>query len=117
MEKMRKTICLIGFILIGATVHAQEKEGHLSAVSRNLEIFNDLYKQLELFYVDTLNADTVMQWCIDGMLSKVDPYTGYYPLNNEELRTMSTGKYAGIGSVVRFHKKEDRVVISEPYWD
>lgn len=117
MKKMRKTICLIGFILIGATVHAQEKEGHLSAVSRNLEIFNDLYKQLELFYVDTLNADTVMQWCIDGMLSKVDPYTGYYPLNNEELRTMSTGKYAGIGSVVRFHKKEDRVVISEPYWD
>lgn len=117
MEKMRKTICLIGFILIGATVHAQEKEGHLSAVSRNLEIFNDLYKQLELFYVDTLNADTVMQWCIDGMLSKVDPYTGYYTLNNEELRTMSTGKYAGIGSVVRFHKKEDRVVISEPYWD
>ena len=117
MEKMRKTICLIGFILIGATVHAQEKEGHMSAVSRNLEIFNDLYKQLELFYVDTLNADTVMQWCIDGMLSKVDPYTGYYPLNNEELRTMSTGKYAGIGSVVRFHKKEDRVVISEPYWD
>ena len=43
MEKMRKTICLIGFILMGATVHAQEKEGHLSAVSRNLEIFNDLY--------------------------------------------------------------------------
>ena len=114
---MKKLICLVGLVLIGANAHAQKKEGHLSAVSRNLEIFNDLYKQLELFYVDSLNADTVMQWCIDGMLRKVDPYTGYYPQDDEELRTMSTGKYAGIGSVVRFHKKEDRVVISEPYWD
>ena len=74
---MKKLICLVGLVLIGANAHAQEKEGHLSAVSRNLEIFNDLYKQLELFYVDSLNADTVMQWCIDGMLRKVDPYTGY----------------------------------------
>ena len=115
--RMKKLICLVGLVLIGANAHAQKKEGHLSAVSRNLEIFNDLYKQLELFYVDSLNADTVMQWCIDGMLRKVDPYTGYYPQDDEELRTMSTGKYAGIGSVVRFHKKEDRVVISEPYWD
>ena len=76
---MKKLICLAGLMLMGANALAQKKEGHLSAVSRNLEIFNDLYKQLELFYVDSLNADTVMQWCIDGMLRKVDPYTGYYP--------------------------------------
>ena len=114
---MKKILCLIGAVIMGMNLYAQKTENHSSVVSRNLEIFNDLYKQLDLFYVDSLHADTVMQWCIDGMLRRVDPYTGYYPQNDEELRTMATGKYAGIGSGIRYHKKEDRVVISEPYWD
>ncbi len=118
---MKKAFFLCGMILFGMgmtnNLQAQEKENHSSAVSRNLEIFNDIYKQLDLFYVDSLDADTVMQWCIEGMLQRVDPFTGYYPQNDDELRQMATGKYAGIGSIVRFHKKEDRVAISEPYWN
>lgn len=99
----------------GITASAQVVENHNSKVARNLEIFNEIYKALDLFYVDTLAADTVIRWAIDGMLMKVDPFTGYYPADDEDLRQMATGKYAGIGSIIRYHKKHDRVVIDEPY--
>ncbi len=65
--------------------------------------------------MDSLNADTVIGWGIRSMLRQVDPFTDYYPEEDDELRQMATGKYAGIGSVIRFHKKKDRVVIAEPY--
>ena len=105
------------FLWGGHTImsHAQVAENHSSKVGRNLEIFNEIYKMLDLFYVDTLAADTVMQWAIDGMLMKVDPYTSYHPADDDDLRQMATGKYAGIGSIIRYHKKHDRVIISEPY--
>ena len=115
--RIRLKVIAVLLILIGTGAYAQKKENHNWSVTRNLEIFNELYKQLDLFYVDTLNADTVMEWCIRGMLQRVDPYTNYYPENDDELRQMATGKYAGIGSIIRFHKKENRVVISEPYED
>ena len=99
----------------GMTASAQVVENHNSKVARNLEIFNEIYKTLDLFYVDTLAADTVIRWAIDGMLMKVDPFTGYYPADDEDLRQMATGKYAGIGSIIRYHKKHERVVIDEPY--
>lgn len=95
---------------------AQKSNNHNFEITRNLEIFNDIYKQLDLFYVDTLSADTVIRWGIDDMLRRVDPFTVYYSDDNmDDLRTMATGKYAGIGSYIRYHKKENRTVISEPY--
>ena len=103
-------MCMLPFALA-----AQKKENANSAISRNLELFNDIYKQLDLFYVDSLNADTVIGWGIRSMLQQVDPFTDYYPEDDEDLRQMATGKYAGIGSVIRYHKKEQRAVISEPY--
>lgn len=94
---------------------AQKKGNANSAISRNLELFNDIYKQLDLFYVDSLNADTVIGWGIRSMLRQVDPFTDYYPDDDDDLRQMATGKYAGIGSVIRYHRKEQRTVIAEPY--
>ena len=94
---------------------AQKKGNANSAISRNLELFNDIYKQLDLFYVDSLNVDTVIGWGIRSMLRQVDPFTDYYPDDDDDLRQMATGKYAGIGSVIRYHRKEQRCVISEPY--
>ena len=80
---------------------AQKSDNHNFEISKNLEIFNDIYKQLDLYYVDTLSADTVIGWAIDGMLRRVDPFTEYYPEDNmNELREMTTGKYAGVGAVV-----------------
>ena len=109
-------VVILAFVAgICIPVTAQVVENHNSKVARNLEIFNELYKALDLFYVDTLAADTVIRWAIDGMLMKVDPFTGYYPADDDDLRQMATGKYAGIGSIIRYHKKHDRVVIDEPY--
>lgn len=82
-----------------------------------MEIMSEVYRQLDLWYVDSLNADTVMQWSINAMLNQVDPYTEYYPEEDDELMAVTQGKYAGIGSVIRFHKKLDRTVIAEPYKD
>lgn len=109
-------VVILAFVAgICIPVTAQVVENHNSRVARNLEIFNEIYKALDLFYVDTLAADTVIRWAIDGMLMKVDPFTGYYPADDDDLRQMATGKYAGIGSIIRYHKKHDRVVIDEPY--
>lgn len=95
--------------------YGQTSENHNSKITRNLEIFNEIYRALDLYYVDTLAADTVIRWAIDGMLMRVDPFTGYFPADDDDLRQMATGKYAGIGSFIRFHEKLDRVVISEPF--
>ena len=97
---------------------AQKSDNHNFEISKNLEIFNDIYKQLDLYYVDTLSADTVIGWAIDGMLRRVDPFTEYYPEDNmNELREMTTGKYAGVGAVIRYYKEEDRVMFVEPWED
>lgn len=101
--------------LLPLTLAAQKKENPNSAISRNLELFNDIYKQLDLFYVDSLNADSVIGRGIRLMLQQIDPFTDYFPEDDEDLRQMATGKYAGIGSVIRYHRKEQRAVISEPY--
>ena len=118
MKRITKQFFFLLFLLISALttqVKAQVVENHNSKVARNLEIFNEIYKLLDVYYVDTLAADTVMQWAIDGMLMRIDPYTGYYPADDDDLRQMATGKYAGIGSIIRYHKKHERVIIDEPY--
>lgn len=114
MKRLIYTFLLVA-LLPFAEADAQKKVGHNAAVSRNLEILNDIYKQLDIFYVDTLDADTVIGWGIRSLLRQVDPFTDYYPQADEELRQMTTGKYAGIGSGIRYHKKEARAVISEPF--
>ena len=112
---MKKVYIYIIMCLLPLALVAQKKENSNSAISRNLELFNDIYKQLDLFYVDSLNADSVIGRGIRLMLQQIDPFTDYYPEDDEDLRQMATGKYAGIGSVIRYHRKEQRAVISEPY--
>lgn len=81
-----------------------------------MDIFNNIYKNLDLMYVDTLNPAEVIGNGIDAMLRSLDPYTTYYPESkNDELKMMLTGKYAGIGAIIRYHQRLKRVVIDEPY--
>ena len=97
---------------------AQKSDNHNFEIAKNLEIFNDIYKQLDLFYVDTLSADTVIEWGINAMLRQVDPFTEYYPEEGlDALKEMTTGKYAGVGAIIRYYKKEDYVMIVEPLED
>lgn len=100
---------------MGISVHAQNKDHNLE-VAKNLEVFNSIYKHLDLLYVDTLNAKEVVGNAIDGMLRSLDPYTVYYSEDKtNELRTMLTGKYAGIGSIIRWNSQISNSVIEEPY--
>ena len=100
---------------MGISVHAQNKDHNLE-VAKNLEVFNSIYKYLDLLYVDTLNAKEVVGNAINGMLRSLDPYTVYYSEDKtNELRTMLTGKYAGIGSIIRWNSQISNSVIEEPY--
>ncbi|MBO5550003.1 MAG: S41 family peptidase [Prevotella sp.] len=124
-----KRIFLYMTVLLAVSVSGQAQDGndvtqqndqsgknHNLEVAKNLEIFNSLYKHLDIMYVDTLDANKVVGVGIDAMLRSLDPYTEYYPESRQkELKTMLTGKYAGIGALVRYHQKLKRVVIEEPY--
>ena len=108
-------IALLAFMTMLAA-HGQEVKNHNLEVAKNLEIFNALYKNLDLMYVDTLDANKVVGVGIDAMLRSLDPYTEYYPESKQkELKSMLTGKYAGIGALVRYHQRLKQVVIDEPY--
>ena len=100
--------------MLPLTVSAQTN--HQLEVGKNLDIFNALYSNLDLFYVDTLNPKQTMTAAIDGMLRSLDPYTEYYPEEEtKNLKMMLTGKYAGIGALVKYHTRLKHVVIDEPY--
>ena len=117
MKMMKRRLILsvcAGMIALGSM--AQEVKNHHLEVAKNLEIFNALYKSLDMMYVDTLDANKVVTAGIDAMLESLDRYTEYYPEDRQkELKTMLTGKYAGIGALIRYHQKLKRVVIDEPY--
>ena len=114
---MKRSILLqIMVCLLSLTAYGQNSKNHQLEVGKNLEIFNALYKNLDLMYVDTLDANKVITAGIDAMLNTLDPYTEYYPEERQkDLKTMLTGKYAGIGALIRYHQKLKRVVIDEPY--
>ena len=100
---------------VSVAASAQDKDHNLE-VAKNLEVFNALYKNLDLLYVDTLDAKQVVGNAINGMLRSLDPYTVYYSEDKTaELRTMLTGKYAGIGSIIRWNSQIGNSVIEEPY--
>ena len=112
----RSVFLLIASFLMSLSVLAQDVKNHNMEVAKNLEIFNALYRNLDMMYVDTLDANKVVTAGIDAMLASLDRYTEYYPESRQkELKQMLTGKYAGIGALVRYHQKDKRVVIDEPY--
>lgn len=85
-------------------------------ISKHLDVFHAAFRELDMMYVDTLDVAKVIDGGIHAMVSALDPYTVYYPEEeDEDLKMMLTGKYAGVGAVIRYHKKHDRVVIVEPY--
>ena len=112
---MKKIVALI-FLFLPIVTSAQTQKDHNFEVAKHLDIFNNLYKNLDLLYVDTINPKDVIGTGIDAMLRRLDPYTEYYSQDEtKNLRMMLTGKYAGIGALIRKHQKLDRVVIDEPY--
>ncbi|MFB1019645.1 MAG: S41 family peptidase [Flavobacteriales bacterium] len=99
MNKSRKSI-LIAFTIIGAAMISFRlpiKEDYFE-MSKQLEILNSAFRELNIFYVDPLSPGDLMQTGIDAMLISLDPYTRYYPESRmEDVRFMSTGEYGGVG--------------------
>lgn len=85
-------------------------------IAKNLDIFNSIVKELDLFYVDTLDPNKTIRAGIDAMLYSLDPYTEYYPEEDQdELEQMLKNSYGGIGSIITWNDKLKRSMIAEPY--
>ena len=112
---MKKFLLLLVFSLSLSSAFAQLE--HNFSVAKNLDIFNSIYRQLDIFYVDSLEADKIIRVGIDAMTNELDIYTKFYPEEDMgDLKMMTTGKYGGIGSIIRM-RKDSTVIIQEPYPD
>lgn len=108
-----KAAVIVGLVAIVATVSMSFTDNYFE-ISKNLEIFTTLYRELNIYYVDDTQPGDLMKTGIDAMLESLDPYTTYIAESDiEDYRFMTTGQYGGIGSLIR--KKDNYVVISEPY--
>lgn len=115
---MRKRLFYMVLVLFVpfCQAQAQDDTDHNFSAGKNIEVFNEIYKYLDMMYVDTLNADEVIGNGINSMLRSLDPYTKYYPEErSKDLKELYTGKFAGIGSLIRYNLKENNVVIDEPF--
>lgn len=112
MKKLTKRFCLnlAGVALILSLSSAVAIK--YFDVSKNLEVFTTLYKELNLYYVDETNPGELMKTGIDAMLNSLDPYTVYYPESRiEDARFMQTGQYGGIG--IDIEKIDNKIIINE----
>ena len=109
------SLCLLTMIPSAVAQNTTDKD-HNFKVAKNMETFSAIYKYLDMMYVDTLNADDVVGGSINYMLRSLDPYTVYYPAEDvKDLDLLITGKYAGIGALIRYDMVLKRVTIDEPY--
>ena len=114
---MKKLSLLLLALLSLLPTFAQNKDtDHNFTVAKNLETFNAIYKALDMMYVDTLDANEVVGTGINAMLQSLDPYTVYYPEEDaNDLDMMLSGKYAGIGAVIRYSVSLGSTIIDQPY--
>ncbi len=105
------TLVLLTAITSGFLINQETRDFR---IAKNLDIFFSLFRELNTFYVDDIDPDKTVKAGIDNMLKTLDPYTVYYPESEvDEFTFMTTGKYGGIGSLIR--SNGDYVVISEVY--
>lgn len=122
----RLLVITTAIIAVLAAAQAQQKT---TRIDKAMSIYNDVMRQLDMNYVDTLNYEDLVETAINQMLRRVDPYTVYFPKQkDDDLRMMTTGKYGGIGAIIQLRedsvggsktKKSDKshnyVIIANPY--
>ena len=112
LGKIRFQLFFILFLGFGFIANAQKDNDF--EISKNLEIFTTLYRQLHLNYVDNINSGDLMKKGIDAMLDDMDPYTVFIPeAEIEDYKLLTTGQYGGVGALI--HQNGDFVIISDPY--
>ena len=106
-----KKLLIIPFLLLTINLSA---DSQTSRIDKNLTIYTDVMRQLDINYVDTLNYDDLIESSINQMLRKVDPYTMYIPKSeDDELRRMTQGKYGGVGALIMY--RDSNVYVNELY--
>src|SRR5690554_4414494 len=115
---MRKSILLLLVTISAmhavAQTPAEDKNQRYYDINKNIDIFNSLLRELDMFYVDSVEVNNLVQGTINNMLTRLDPYTEYYSEENMgDLQFLTTGEYAGIGAIISY--KDELVIINEPY--
>jgi len=112
VNKIKIYLFFLLFITSGIIANAQKDNDF--EISKNLEIFTTLYRQLHLNYVDEINPGDLMKKGIDAMLDDLDPYTVFIPeAEIEDYKLLTTGQYGGVGALI--HQNGEFVIISDPY--
>ncbi len=113
MKKKLKIGLISSAFLILSGLFIQASDEYFE-MSKNLDIFASLYREINTNYVDETKPGKLMKVGIDAMLKSLDPYTNYIPESQiEDFRFMTTGQYGGIGALIQ--KRDDYIVISETY--
>lgn len=116
MKKKNLILTIVGAVTFGIAALALKSDDRSFEISKQLNIYATLFRDLNMFYVDQVDPGDLVTTSINSMLKSLDPYTVYYPESQmEDVKLMTTGEYAGIGSVIS--KKGDDVIIREPYKD
>lgn len=114
MKKRNILITAVAIIVVAIGVTALKSDDRSFEISKQLNIYASLFRDVNLFYVDEVDPGDLVTKGIHSMLKNLDPYTVYYPESEmEDVKLMTTGEYAGIGSVIS--QKGDKVIIREPY--
>ncbi|MDR2858899.1 MAG: S41 family peptidase [Mediterranea sp.] len=107
---------IIIMMIVGIFFSFKNNDDRSFQLAKNLDIFNAIVKELDMFYVDTINPDKLIRNGIDGMLMLLDPYTNYFPEENQgELEQMIKGSYGGIGSIITYDQRRKHSIIAELY--
>ena len=116
MKKNGKVISIcVGMLLLGGIfIGFNKTDDRNFQIVKSLDVFNSVFKELDMFYVDSIDPKEIVEYGIRAMLAKTDPYTEYYPEEDNTLKEMTTGKFGGIGSVIRYYSPRKRVAIIEP---
>ncbi len=114
MKKRNKILVFACILSIAALIFTGFKNSNDFQFTKNLDIFFTLFREVNLYYVDDVDPEKLINKGIDGMLKSLDPYTKYIPESElKDFEFQTTGKYGGIGALIR--KTEDGAMIAEPY--
>ena len=116
MKKSAKytVIMLITAVAILVTGFLPQDQSRDFRIAKNLDIFFSLFRELNSFYVDEIDPEKVVRTGINSMLQSLDPYTEYYSETElDDIAFMTTGKYGGIGALIR--NSGDYAVVSQIY--
>lgn len=115
MKKVRIRIAVLSVVIAGFGLLAfNNPNERYFDISKNLDIFATLFKEVNAYYVDEVNPNDLMRVGIDAMLGSLDPYTNYIPEDDiEDYRTMTTGQYGGIGAIIGRNNGKNMIIM--PY--